>query len=115
MEKQNYDQWNHLVYYVSQVYTATKKFKAGKPGELGEKIRRTAVSLSAGVNSFQENQNQKQEPDLLKIYPILSSINVLETYLLLAKSQKFLKDTSVLNEKLNEVKKELYGLLDAGK
>lgn len=109
MQKENYAHWNQLVYYVSNVYSATKKFKPGKPGELGEKIRRTVISISSGVNEFQEQQ--KEDRDLSRIYPILSSISVLETYLQMAKNYKFLKDTSVLDEKLDEVKDVLYKLL----
>lgn len=109
MKKENYYHWNQLVYYVSNVYAATKKFKAGESSELGEKIRSTAISISADVNDFQKQELKK--PDLSKVYPILSSISVLETYLQMAKKNKILKDTSVLDEKLGEVKEVLNRML----
>lgn len=108
METKNYCDWNILVFYVSDVYGATKRFKAGNPAELGNKIRKTAVSLSASVNSMPV---ALKETDFGRIYPILSSISVLETYLQLAKKQKLLKETSVLDEKLEEVKRALYRIL----
>jgi four helix bundle protein len=109
MKKENYYHWNQLVYYVSNIYSATKKFKAGDASGLGEKIRRTVISLSAGVNNLPELPQEK--PDISKVYPILSSISVLETYLQMAKNNKILKDTSVLDEKLDEVKETLYRML----
>jgi len=109
MKNEQIQDWNQLVYYVSSIYSATKKFKAGAPGELREKIRRTAISISAHVNTFQKSRQVK--PDLSKVYPILSSISVLETYLQLAKNYRFLKDTSVLDDQLEEVKVILYRLL----
>ena len=112
MEKQHYNHWNHLVYYVSNVYTATSKFNPGEPGMLGEKIRRSAISLSSGVNIL--NEDYKQDQDIDKIYPVLSEISVLETYLQLAKDHKILKDTSLLDEKLDEVKRVLHGLVGDG-
>ena len=108
MEKQNYADWNQLFYYVSHVYNATKKFKAGEPRVLSEKIRRSAVSLSADMNLFREEQSSGAK--LCRVYSILSSISVLETYLQLAKHYKLLKDTSVLDEKLDEVKEVLHGV-----
>lgn len=105
MDKNYFQDWNKLVYYVSDVYSATNKFKAGKPKELGDKIRKTAISITADFNS-------PQEKDRTQIYPILSSISVLETYLHLARKYKFLKDTSLLDEKLVEVKDALYRMLE---
>lgn len=109
MEKQHYNNWNQLGYYVSHVYNATQKFKAGEPKALCEKIRRSAISLTAGVNILNEKPEHDANED--KIYPVLSSISVLETYLQLAKDYKLLKDTSVLDEKLDEVKRQLHELL----
>jgi four helix bundle protein len=113
MEKENYDHWNQLVYYVSHVYSATKKFKPGRPGELGEKIRRTAVSLTAGINGLP--RLREENPDVSRIYPIISSISVLETYLQIAKEHKLLKDTRELDAELVEVKEALYRLLADGR
>lgn len=114
MQKENYNAWNQLVYYVSDVYTATKRFRAGRSGNLGREIRRTAISLSVKMNNlpqFNTPSDEKSKADMSKVYPILSSISVLETYLQLAKKYNFLKDTSVLDEKLKEVKDQLYRLL----
>ncbi len=109
MEKQLNNHWNQLVYYVSNVYSATSKFKPGEPSMLGEKIRRSAISLTAGVNILNENHNQDAGFD--KIYPVLSTVSVLETYLQLAKDYNILNDTSLLDEKLNMLKRVLEGLM----
>ncbi len=105
MDKNYLQNWNRLVYYVSDVYSATNKFKAGKPKELGDKIRKTAISITADFND-------PREIDRTRIYPILSSISVLETYLHLARKYKFLKDTSLLDDKLDEVKVALNRMLE---
>ena len=110
MEIHNYASWNQLVYYVSSVYHATRKFKPGEPGQLQEKIRRTAISLSVDFNTCYPDDDF--QGGKARIYPILSSISVLETYLQLAKKYKLLKDTSVLDEKLAEVKEILNRYLE---
>jgi four helix bundle protein len=108
METQNYQDWNRLVYYVSDVYSATKKFKPGEQLFLAEKIRKSAVSVSVGLNDM---PRLVEESDFARIYPIISAISVLETYLQLAKTYGFLKDISVLGENLTEVKEILYRIL----
>ncbi|MCF8378862.1 MAG: hypothetical protein K9H49_04745 [Bacteroidales bacterium] len=105
MEKKYYQNWNRLVYYVSDVYAATSKFKTGKAKDLSQKIRKTAVSITVDLN-------RPQEIEKSKIYPLLSSVSVLETYLQLAKKYKFLKDTSVLDYKLKELKTILNQMLE---
>ncbi len=108
METRNYQDWNRLVYYVSDVYRATKKFKPGEQLYLGEKIRKTVVSVSVGLNDMPRILEQS---DFAGIYPVISAISVLETYLQLAKTYGFLKDVSVLGENLAEIKEILYRLL----
>jgi len=105
MENNYYQNWNRLVYYVSDVYAATNKFKAGKAKDLSAKIRKTAISITSDFN-------RPQEIDKSRIYPILSSVSVLETYLQMAKKYKFLKDTSVLDYKLEELKRTLNKMLE---
>ncbi len=105
MENNYYQNWNKLVYYVSEVYAATNKFKAGDAKNLSDKIRKTAISITADFN-------RPGEIEKSKIYPILSSVSVLETYLQLAKKYKFLKDTSVLDDKLTELKGALNQMLE---
>lgn len=108
MEKEKLTARSILLFFVSDIYGATKKFRAGEPAELADRIRKTAVSLSATVNSVPETADTS---DFSRIYPILSSISVLETYLQLAKRHRFLKDTAALDEKLSEVKEALYKIL----
>jgi four helix bundle protein len=108
---ENSHEWNKIVYYVSDVYKATKRFKAGEAERLGNKIRRSAISLSVAMNDLSINNKQG---NFTKLYPLLSSISVLETYLQLAKKQGFLKDTDVLNEKLSEIKISLQRIIHSG-
>ncbi len=110
MEKENYQNWHQLIYYVSDIYKVTKKFRFGERGKLGSRIRRTAVNISASVNSVHPSQNEYYK--YTDIYPILSAVSVLETYLLIAKENKLLSDTSVLDNKLDEVKEILYAYLE---
>ncbi len=105
MDKAYFQNWNKLVYYVSDVYSVTNKFKIEKSKDLGDKIRKTAISITADLNG-------PREADRTRIYPILSSISVLETYLQLAKKYKLLKDTSLLDDKLDEVKLALNRMLE---
>ena len=112
MEIQNYQDWNRLVYYVSDVYNATKKFKPGEQLFLAEKIRRTAVTVSVGLNSMPK---LVEESNFARIYPVISAISVLETYLQLAKTHGFLKDVSVLGKNLADVKDILYRILGEAK
>ncbi len=105
MEKISFNDWNSLVYLVSDVYGATKRLKAGNSGILCDKIRKTAVSITVRAN---ETSPQSNNVDLSKIYPIISSISVLETYLQLAKRQKILRNIKSLEEKLREVKDLLH-------
>lgn len=105
MKNNYYQNWNKLVYYVSDVYTATNKFKAGSAKDLSDKIRKTVISITADLN-------RPQKIEKSKIYPILSTVSVLETYLQLAKKYKFLKDTSVLDNKLTELKGVLNQMLE---
>ena len=88
-------------------------FKPGAQYELGEKIRRTAISISADINDFGDSGGFYQ--DETKVYLVLSSFSVLETYLQLAKQYKLLKDTNVLDDKLERVRGEVYGLLSKQK
>ena len=110
MERENYRHLNQLLYYVSDIYRATKKFRFGEKDLLGKRIRRTAINISASMNNI-----EPQKSEMIKytdIYPILSAVSVLETYLLIAREHKLLKDTSILNEKLDEVKDILYKYMD---
>ena len=45
MEKQKLNDWSILMFFVYDVYGATKKFKIGEPALLAGKIRKTAVSV----------------------------------------------------------------------
>lgn len=107
MESTKPENWNSLVYFVSEVYLATQNFKSGQQSELGDKIRKSAVSLTATLNEG----IRMPDTDFSSIYPILSSISVLETYLELAKKYRFLRDTSRLEESLQEVKDLLFRVL----
>ena len=112
METQHYQDWNRLVYYVSDVYSATKKFKPGEQLFLGERIRKTAITVSVGLNDM---PRLVEKSDFARIYPVISAISVLETYLQLAKTYGFLKDVSVLGKNLSDVKDILYRIMDETK
>ena len=109
MDSLNFTEWNSLVYLVSDIYGATKRFKVGEAGIFACQIRKSAVSLSALMNTTSPSELRKE--DFSKIYPILSSIYVLETYLQLARRNRYIKNTDALEEKLNEVKDDLLKLL----
>jgi four helix bundle protein len=111
MNTVNSHEWNKIVYYVSDVYRATKCFKAGNAERLGNKIRQSAISLSVAMNDLSFND---KKGDFARLYPLLSSISVLETYLQLAKKHGFLKDTEVLDEKLSEIKVSLQQIIQSG-
>lgn len=112
MKTENSHEWSSIVYYVSDVYRATKRFKAGEAERLGNKIRQSAVSLSVAMNDL---LSENKEKDLTRFYPLISSLSVLETYLHLAKRHGFLKDYSQLNEKLSEIKASLQKVLQSEK
>ena len=109
MEKTNYIPWSRLVYYVSSVYRVTGKFKPGIQHGLGERIRRTAVTISADVNGIGAGAAGNAEKS--QLYLILSTLSVLETYLQIAKQHKLIKDTRVLDEELAEVREGILNVL----
>lgn len=111
MEAKKFDQWNQLVFYVHHVYRETKRFKPGVQSDLGGKIRTTAIRLAGDINGLNENEIVDSRDKKSKIYPIISAISVLETYLLMARRSKFLKDTALLNGELRRLKEGLMRML----
>ncbi len=104
METLKYTERNRIMYYVSDVYRATRRFRPGDPAALAGRIRTAAVSISAGLNvlSLEGPENNTE-----KIYAVISAVSVLETYLQLARQYRLLKDDSLLNGELAELKRML--------
>ena len=110
METPYYTDWNRVMYYISDIYRATKRFKTGDPAVLGDKIRTTAVSISAGLNAISTGQGPCNETT---VYSMISSVSVLETYLQLARQYGLLKDNRLLNGELLELKRILGRMADS--
>jgi len=111
MEANKLDQWNQLIFYVHHVYRETKRFKPGAQSDLGSRIRSTAIRLSGDINRLNEDDVVDYREKKSKIYPIISAISVLETYLLIARNNKLIKDTELLNGELKSLKEGLMRLL----
>ena len=108
--KENSESWNQIIYFVSDVYSITRKFPVGYPENLGMRMRRAAVAVSAGFNSYQEKIILQKKQELL--YPLLSSIAILETYLVMAKNQCLGVDLDGIDEKLQKLKEGVKRLID---
>ncbi len=108
--QQDYYAWSRILYFVSDVYSVTKRFPVGESELFSKKIRGVAVSVSVALNSIPKNVSLRDERQML--FSVLSSISVLETYLLM--SEKFCKfcDIREIDEKLQEVKKLVNALLE---
>ncbi len=111
MDSIKYIDWNRVVYFVSDIYRLTQRFRPGDPAFLRDKIRSTAVNVTAGLNGISEAGNGMNTDD--RIYSVISSVSVLETYLQLARQYGLLKDNSLLNGELQELKRILSGLLNS--
>lgn len=108
MEKEKLQDWNRLVYVVSEVFARTHKLKTGPSLELGNRIRKAAIGISSSVNAL---PGILEESDFAKVYLILSAISVLEVYLEIAKKNRFLRNTEELDKRLSEVKRVLDRLI----
>ena len=102
----NYSDWNRIIYYVSNVYRETLRLKPGDASFLGERICHAAVSISVKMNCISPGSHPES------IYPILSSVSVLETYLQLAKEYGILKNVPALESELEEIRDTLCRLVE---
>ncbi len=100
--------WNRLIYVVSEVYVRTHRLKTGPSRELGDRLRKTAIGISSSVNTLPKKLGRT---DFTKVYPILSAISVLEVYLEMARKNRMLRNTEDLDERLSEIKNVLNGLI----
>ena len=94
--------WNQIVYFVSDIYSLTRKFPAGDTERLGMRMRRAAVAVSAVLNLTPEKWLLQKKHEHL--YPLLSSIAILETYLVLAKNQCIGINLDEIDERLQRLK-----------
>ena len=108
--QKDYFSQNRILYFVSDVYSVTKRFPAGEPELISKKIRGAAVSVSAVLNLIPEVGSLKDDRQVL--YSVLSSMAVLETYLLMSEKFCTYRDIREMDEKLQEVKKLVNTLLD---
>ena len=102
--------WNQIVYFVSDVYSITRKFPIGDTENLGMRMRRAAVAVSAAFNFFPAEMLILKKHEHL--YPLLSSIAILETYLLLAKNQCLGVNLDGIDENLQKLKGMVVRLMD---
>ena len=109
MEKNSLQFWNRLVYYISDVGGGAPSLDPAFHSFAEPSRERRPVSLSISVNSM---PGIMDKVEFHRIYPIISAVSVLETYLIMGQNHGFLNDISDLNERLSELKNVLYSLLN---
>ena len=108
METYELQNWNKVIYCVSEVYCATNLYKSAEADRICSKIRKNVVSLSVSVNKL---SLQGIRYNYSRLYPVLSTVYVVKAYLQLAKKFGFIDEVDELDGKLSDIRDNLLEII----
>ncbi len=104
--------WKMAVDFVTEIYNITNDLPEIERFGLQSQIRRAAVSLPANIAEGAARQSKKEFIHFL--YIGIGSLSELETLLIIAKNLKLIDNPKLLN-KIEELRKMLFGLINSMK
>jgi four helix bundle protein len=103
------DAWKKSIDLVECLYKLTKEFPKEEMYSLNSQIRRSAISIPSNIAEGAARNSTKEYIQFL--YISLGSASELETQLIIAERLGYLKNTSDVFKKLNDIKKMIVGLI----
>lgn len=103
------DAWRKSIDLVEELYKLTKEFPKEETYCLSSQIRRSAISIPSNIAEGAARNSKKEYIQFL--YISLGSASELETQLIIAERLEYLKNTSDVFDKLNDIKKMIVGLI----
>ncbi len=103
--------WKNSINLVTDIYKLTESFPKEELYGLTNQIRRSAVSIPSNIAEGAGRNYKKEYIQFL--YISLGSLSELETQLIISKNLAFIEQENLkeLNEKLNEIRSQLSGLI----
>jgi len=102
------DVWKQSINLVDKVYSLTRSFPKDEVYCLTNQMRRAAISIPSNISEGAARNSQKEFTQFL--YIALGSISELETQLIIAKRQGYIKNDSFQNE-IDNIRKMIIGLV----
>jgi len=103
------DVWKKGIDLVEDIYRSTNDFPREEIYSLTSQIRRSVISIPSNIAEGAARNSKKEFIQFLHI--ALGSSAELETQLLIAERLGYIKNSFEFNNKLNDIKKMLIGLI----
>jgi len=109
MTHKDLEVWKLGIELVNNIYRETREFPKDERFGLTAQIRRSAVSIPSNIAEGSARGSRK---DLLRfLYYSLGSIAELETQLIIAGAQEFLKESDVVLESVETLRRKLLNFI----
>ncbi|MBN1493541.1 MAG: four helix bundle protein [Candidatus Omnitrophica bacterium] len=103
------DVWKRSIELVSDIYVLVKAFPDDEKFGMISQMRRAAVSIPANIAEGAGRQSKKEFAQFL--YVALGSLAELDTHIVIAQKQGYVKDAFKIEQEITDIKKMLNGLI----
>ncbi|MGK6352517.1 four helix bundle protein [Parapedobacter sp. DT-150] len=105
------DVWNNAMNLVELIYKSTGSFPREEVYGLTSQIRRSAVSIPSNIAEGFMRKNTREYLQFL--YIAQGSLGELDTQLEIVKRLNYLDDSTAVDEDIETIRKQLYGLINS--